>query len=343
MTRATAPVTGGWGHKKGGTALGASVCYSVVIPVYDEEDVIRETYRRLRRVMETLGESYELIFINDGSEDQTEAIVGDLAKGDQHVKLISFSRNFGHQLAITAGMDHAQGEAVIIIDADLQDPPELIGALVEKWQEGYQVVYAKRQQRMGESVFKRSTAAFFYRLLRSLTDIDIPVDTGDFRLIDRRVADIMVQIREQGRFVRGLISWVGFRQTAIEYVRDERWAGETKYPLRKMVRLALDAITSFSLKPLRAATYLGALLMAGGLLALSFALALPIITAKALAPWEPLAGFLVLLNGLTMMILGAMGEYIGRIYEETKGRPLYIVKNYQGNGEIHGRQRQIGL
>lgn len=326
---------------RGGVTVGTPVRYSVVVPVYNEESVLRETYRRLSGVMDALGESYELLFINDGSEDHSEAIINDLAQSDPKVKLISFSRNFGHQIAITAGMDHARGEAVIIIDADLQDPPELIAKLIDKWQEGYQVVYAKRSQRVGESSFKRWTAALFYRLLRSLTDVNIPLDTGDFRLIDRQVCDAMSQMREKGRFVRGLVSWVGFRQTAVEYVRAERWAGETKYPLKKMMRLAIDAIASFSFTPIKAATYLGLFFAVLGLLGVGAVLLLPLFNSRAGYSWVPVVGLVLFLNGITLMFLGAIGEYIGRIYEEAKNRPLYIVSNYQGFRDVHVTRKQI--
>jgi Glycosyltransferases involved in cell wall biogenesis len=207
--------------------------YSLVIPAYNEEAVIEETYFRLTRVMQALNESYELIFVNDGSRDQTEALLGALESSDPNVRLLSFSRNFGHQTAVTAGLDHARGQAIIIIDADLQDPPELIPQMIEKWKEGYAVVYGQRRERRGESWFKKLSAALFYRFLNALTEVNIPLDTGDFRLIDRRVADILLTLREKNRFIRGLVSWVGFRQTALEYVREERRAGKTKYSLKK--------------------------------------------------------------------------------------------------------------
>ncbi|KUK63172.1 MAG: Glycosyl transferase, family 2 [Desulfotomaculum sp. 46_80] len=211
-----------------------NVRYSVIIPVYNEEAVINETYRRLKQVMKTLNEPYELLFVNDGSRDKTAEIIKGFSASDSSVKLLDFSRNFGHQIAITAGMDYARGDAVIIIDADLQDPPEVIPQMIDQWRQGYEVVYAKRSKRMGETFFKRTTASLFYRILRSLTEgVNIPLDTGDFRLIDRKVCDAMQCIREKNRFVRGLVSWVGFRSTAVEYTREERYAGETKYSLKK--------------------------------------------------------------------------------------------------------------
>lgn len=298
--------------------------YSVVVPMYNEEEVARETYRRLKAVMDSLGEPYELVFVNDGSRDATLAILKEIAAADPSVKIIDFSRNFGHQIAITAGMDHASGEAVIVIDADLQDPPELIPAMIARWKEGYDVVYGKRKERKGETFFKRFTAGLFYRLLNRLTEVKMPVDVGDFRLIDRRVCAALREVPEHNRYVRGLISWLGFRQTAVEFVREPRFAGRTKYPLRKMVRLALDALTSFSHKPLRFASYLGFTLSGIGL----------ILSLVALFRWVGAEGteeglllaVNLFLQGLGFIMLGILGEYIGRIYDEAKGRPLYVVR-----------------
>lgn len=207
--------------------------YSIVVPLYNEEEVILESFKRLKQVMDKTGESYELLFVNDGSQDKTEELAAKLANEHKEVKLISFSRNFGHQIAITAGMDAASGEAIVVIDADLQDPPEVILQMIEKWKEGYEVVYGQRIKRKGETFFKKFTAKLFYRILKSMTSVDIPVDTGDFRLIDRKVCDAMKSLTEKNRYVRGLVSWVGFKQCAVTYVRDERFAGETKYPLKK--------------------------------------------------------------------------------------------------------------
>lgn len=304
-----------------------NVRYSIIVPVYNEEAVVHETYRRLTKVMESTGEPYELLFVNDGSRDGTAEIIAELAESDERVRLLEFSRNFGHQIAITAGMDHAQGDAIVIIDADLQDPPELIPQMIEKWQEGYEVVYGKRSRRKGETLFKKWTAALFYRTLRVLTDIDIPLDTGDFRLVDRKVCDALSSIREKNRFVRGLISWVGFRQTAIEYVREERFAGETKYPLKKMLRFALDGITSFSHKPLKLATYLGFVVSFASFVYLVVSLAQRLFTTSTVAGWASLIACLLLLNGFILIILGMLGEYVGRILDETKNRPLYILRN----------------
>jgi len=306
-----------------------SIRYSIIIPVYNEEAVIHETYRRLTKVMQSIAEPYELLFVNDGSGDRTAEIIEGFAGNDKCVKLLDFSRNFGHQIAITAGMDYARGDAVVIIDADLQDPPELILQMIEKWKEGYEVVYAKRSKRKGETLFKKWTASLFYRTLRLLTEVNIPLDTGDFRLMDRKVCDAMKSIHEKNRFVRGLISWVGFRHTAIEYVREERFAGETKYPIKKMLRFAMDGITSFSYKPLKLATYLGFVISFVSFVYLIISLGLKLFTTSTIAGWASLIACLLLLNGVILILLGILGEYVGRIYDETKNRPLYILRNKQ--------------
>ncbi|AIQ44913.1 glycosyltransferase [Paenibacillus sp. FSL R7-0273] len=314
--------------------MSISVRYSVIIPMYNEEAVIQETYRRIKKVMGTTGEDYELLFVNDGSTDSCAQMIEEYSYWDESVKLIDLSRNFGHQIAITAGMDYALGDAVIIIDADLQDPPELILKMIEEWKNGYEVVYAKRIKRNGESLFKRWTASAFYRILRYSTDISIPVDTGDFRLIDRKVCEELKRLPEKNRFVRGLVSWVGFRQKAIEYERDERLAGETKYPLKRMIKLSLDGITSFSYKPLKLAGYLGGLLSASGFLYLMYVLYLALFTDEAVKGWASMIGITLTFNGFVLIMLGILGEYVGRIYDETKGRPLYIVQDfYEGRTE----------
>ncbi|MBY0012454.1 glycosyltransferase family 2 protein [Paenibacillus typhae] len=308
--------------------MSINVRYSVIIPMYNEEAVIQETYRRIKKVMGTTGESYELLFVNDGSTDHCAQMVEEYSYWDESVKLIDLSRNFGHQIAITAGMDYSLGDAVIIIDADLQDPPELILTMIEEWKKGYEVVYAKRIKRNGESLFKKWTASAFYRILRYSTDISIPVDTGDFRLIDRKVCEELKRLPEKNRFVRGLVSWVGFRQKAIEYERDERLAGETKYPLKRMIKLSLDGITSFSYKPLKLAGYLGGLLSASGFLYLMYVLYLALFTDEAVKGWASMIGITLTFNGFVLIMLGILGEYVGRIYDETKGRPLYIVQDF---------------
>ncbi|QYR22796.1 glycosyltransferase family 2 protein [Paenibacillus sp. sptzw28] len=310
--------------------MAQKVRYSVIIPMYNEEAVIQETYRRLKKVMGMTGQTYELLFVNDGSKDKCAEMMKEFSYWDETVKVIDFSRNFGHQIAITAGMDYASGDAVIIIDADLQDPPELILQMIEKWKQGFEVVYAKRVKRSGESLFKKWSASLFYRVLRASTEISIPVDTGDFRLMDRKVCEEMKRLPENNRFVRGLVSWVGFRQTAIEYERDERLAGETKYPLRRMVKLCLDGITSFSYKPLKLAGYLGMVLSGAGFVFLVYVLYLAFFTNETIKGWPSLISITLIFNGFVLLMLGVLGEYIGRIYDETKGRPLYIVRECHG-------------
>lgn len=311
---------------------------SVVVPVYNEEEVVKECYFRLKYVMDSTNEPYEIIFVNDGSKDNTYKIVSEICENDKNVKCIDFSRNFGHQLAITAGMNYAIGQAIVVIDADLQDPPEVILEMLKKWKEGYQVVYGKRLKRKGETVFKRVTAKAFYRVLRKLTEVDIPVDAGDFRLIDRRVCDALNKINEKNRYVRGIISWLGFKTTYVEFEREKRFAGETKYPLKKMIKFATDAIISFSYKPLKMTSYFGILLSAGSFLYLLYTLisyAMGLI--DTVAGWMSTIAILLFFNGIILWFLGIMGEYVGRIYDEVKARPLYIVNefiNFNGKDSI---------
>ncbi|MFP3666013.1 glycosyltransferase family 2 protein [Priestia sp. SIMBA_032] len=306
--------------------MSSVIKYSIVVPVYNEEEVIHETYRRLTEVMRSTKEAYELLFVNDGSRDRTAEIIKAYSGQDPDVVLLDFARNFGHQIAITAGMDHARGEAVVVIDADLQDPPELILEMIEKWKQGFDVVYAKRTKRKGETYFKKQTAAMFYRFLRAMTDIDIPLDTGDFRLLDRKVCNQMNSIQEKNRFVRGLVSWVGFKQIAVEYERDERLAGESKYPLKKMLKLSMDGITSFSYKPLKLASYAGVTLSGIGFIYLLVVLYLKLFTDSTITGWSSLIVIQLFFSGIILIILGMIGEYIGRIYDETKNRPLYIIR-----------------
>ncbi|MFS8603021.1 glycosyltransferase family 2 protein [Priestia megaterium] len=306
--------------------MSSIIKYSIVVPVYNEEEVIHETYRRLTEVMRSTKEAYELLFVNDGSRDRTAEIIKEYSEQDPAIVLLDFARNFGHQIAITAGMDYARGEAVVVIDADLQDPPELILEMIEKWKQGFDVVYAKRTKRKGETYFKKQTAAMFYRFLRAMTDIDIPLDTGDFRLLDRKVCNQMNSIQEKNRFVRGLVSWVGFKQIAVEYERDERLAGESKYPLKKMLKLSMDGITSFSYKPLKLASYAGVTLSGIGFIYLLVVLYLKLFTESTITGWSSLIVIQLFFSGIMLIILGMIGEYIGRIYDETKNRPLYIVR-----------------
>lgn len=304
--------------------------FSVIVPMYNEEEVIGTTFERLKQVMDSLGERYELIFVNDGSKDCSADIIKQLAEQHQEVVLIDFSRNFGHQIAITAGMDYARGDAIIIIDADLQDPPEVILQMIDKWRDGYEVVYGKRVKRKGETWFKKATAKIFYRTLRALTNVDIPADTGDFRLIDRKVCDVLKGLKEKNRFVRGLVSWIGFRQTSVEFVREERFAGVTKYPLKRMLRFALDAITSFSYKPLKIASYIGFTISFFSFIYLVIVVYQRLFTNTTTAGWASIVAINLLFNGIILILLGVIGEYIGRIYDETKNRPLYIVRERIG-------------
>lgn len=300
--------------------------YSIVAPIYNEEGNIQLLYDRICAVMDTTGESWELVTINDGSRDRSLELLEQLARQDPRIKVINFARNFGHQIAVTAGLDHAAGEAVIVIDADLQDPPELILEMIERWKAGYQVVYAVRQERKGESWFKLFTAKLFYRLIYRITDVNIPLDTGDFRLMDEKVVAVLNSMREHNRFIRGMTSWIGFKQTGVSYVREARHSGETKYPLRKMVRFAMDAVTGFSYFPLQIMVYVAFVL---GLLAV---LAIPIIAVlRLILGYEFLGGqvttivLLLIVSSFQLFFLFVMGQYVARIYDEARGRPLYIV------------------
>lgn len=302
------------------------VVLSVIVPIFNEAAIVNEMYHRLTAVLESMGESYELVLVDDGSSDASCELAVALGARDERVKVIRFSRNFGHQAAITAGMDHATGEAVVVIDADLQDPPELIPQLMAKWREGYDVVYAVRAERKGESAFKKGTAALFYRLMRRVTNVDIPLDTGDFRLMSRPVVEVLKRIRESHRYIRGLVSWIGFRQVGVPFVRQERFAGETKYPLRKMLKFALDGVTAFSFFPLQLATYSGFLTSAIAFLAILGVVGLRLFTDLTIPGWASLMVCILLLGGIQLITLGILGEYIGRIYDEVKRRPLYIVE-----------------
>ncbi len=297
--------------------------YSVVVPCYNEEEVIRETHRRLTDVMAGMGEEYEILYVNDGSRDKTMMILRDIAAGDPRAKVVSFARNRGHQIAVSAGLDYALGDAVVIIDADLQDPPELIPQMAEYWKSGSQVVYGQRLHRAGESRFKLLTAEIYYKVINRLTDGLIPRDTGDFRLVDRTVVDIVKSMPEHSRFLRGMFAWVGFKQTPLPYDRAPRYAGQTHYPLKKMVRLALDGIVGFSVKPLKIAYYTGILWAFLGFLAALVLLVLLCCGVSGGMWW--LASLMMVLTGNLLICLGLAGEYIGRTFEDARNRPLYIV------------------
>ena len=297
---------------------------SLIVPVFNEEEVLPVSYARMSAAMQALtGYDYEIIYVNDGSRDGTMKQLRAIAKEHNEVRVISFSRNFGHQLAVTAGMDNARGDALIIIDADLQDPPEVIAELVKAWENGADIAYGKRLKREGETVFKKLTAFCYYRLLNAMSAYPIPLDTGDFRLLDKKVADVFLKMREHNRFLRGMSGWMGFDAVPVEYVRHERQAGKTKYTLKKMLRFAFDGILGFSYKPMSLALYAGAALGATGMLGL---IALIIIAATiGCAPWLWAVDGLVLINALTLAAIGVQGAYLNRIYDEVRGRPLYIA------------------
>jgi glycosyltransferase involved in cell wall biosynthesis len=304
--------------------------FSVVAPCYNEEGNLPELYRRVKEVMDQTDEPWELVLINDGSADRTAEIMHELHAQDDRVHFIDFARNFGHQIAVTAGVDYAQGDAVVMIDSDLQDPPELVLEMIQKWREGYKVVYAVREERKGESWFKLFTAKLFYRLIYRITDVDIPLDTGDFRLMDRKVVDAMKQMKERHRFIRGMTSWVGFNQTGVYYTREERFAGETKYPLRKMVKFASDAITGFSFFPLQLATYLGFIIAAFSGLGVIGVVIARLFGNQAFFGQATTLVMVLFLGGVQLISLGIIGEYLGRIYDEVKGRPMYVVNEAVG-------------
>ncbi len=310
----------------GGDVVEAKPLVSLIVPAYNEEAVIEETYKRLKNVMEQGGYDFEILIVDDGSTDRTPEKVKKICLNDKRVKLIRFSRNFGHQVAISAGIDRAVGKVAVIIDADLQDPPEVIPGMIEKWSTGYEVVYGVRKKRKGESLFKRVTAALFYRLLRQMTPIEIPLDAGDFRLLDRKVLEELKKMPERRRFVRGMVSWVGFRQTSVEYVREKRFAGTTKYPLRKMINFAIDGILSFSTVPLRISSALGFLSAAVSFLMMMYGLIVRIFyPSRVMTGWASLFVAVLFIGGIQLICIGILGEYLGRVYEETKKRPLYIV------------------
>lgn len=301
--------------------------YSIIAPVYNEVESLPVLHKRMVETMDKTCESWELVLIDDGSTDGSTDIIRSIASQDPRIRPVIFARNFGHQIAVTAGLDYSRGDAMVIIDADLQDPPEVILEMIGKWKEGYEVVYAVRAEREGETWFKKTTASLFYRIIYRITDVKIPLDTGDFRLMDRKVVNVMNNMRERHRFLRGMSSWIGFKQIGLPYRRAARFAGVTKYPFSKMLKLALNAVTSFSYFPLQLATYIG-FLSAG----ISI-LAIPVVVIGRLTGTEAFLGqattliAVLFLGGVQLISLGILGEYIGRIYDEVKGRPLYIVRD----------------
>ncbi|MEH2227761.1 glycosyltransferase family 2 protein [Nostoc sp.] len=305
--------------------------YSFIVPIYNEEETIPELYRRLSAVMNRMDGLVELILINDGSRDRSLQLIRDLHQKDPRICYLSFARNFGHQIAVTAGLNFVRGQVIVILDADLQDPPELIPDMVEKWRQGYQVVYAQRTQRQKEGWFKRFTAYFFYRILKKLADVEIPTDTGDFCLMDRQIVDILNSMPERNRYIRGLRSWVGFQQTAIRFERNPRFAGEVKYTFSKSLALAINGLVSFSIVPLRLSTYLGLVAAVAAIF-----MALLVLYWRLFVPHSPLTGFTIILmaifflGSVQLVSVGILGEYIGRIYEEVKARPLYTLAEVGG-------------
>ena len=297
---------------------------SVVVPIYNEEESLRECNNRLLNVLDNIQSDYEIIYVNDGSKDTSLTILKELAKNNKKIKVLSFSRNFGHQAAVSAGIEHSKGDCVVLIDGDLQDPPELISDMISKWNEGFDVVYGKRSKRNGETWFKKISAKMFYRTINQVSDIDIPKDTGDFRLMDRRVVDAFLKMPEKKRFIRGMVSWVGFNQVAIEYERDKRYAGITKYPIKKMINFAKDGIVSFSKKPLKFITQAGLCFIS---LSIIMLMTMSIVIGFKGYEWLLIINSIMFFSGIQMFSLGIIGEYIGRIYDEAKDRPLYIVKD----------------
>lgn len=304
---------------------------SVVVPAFNEEAVLAETHRRLTATLGGRAElEYEIIYVDDGSRDRSALVMRELHARDPRVRVVSFARNFGHQVAVTAGLDRAAGDAVVLIDADLQDPPEVVLEMLARWREGYEVAYGLRTDREGESAFKRFTAQAFYRLINRVSEIPIPLDTGDFRLMDRRVVDVLRAMPERDRFIRGMVSWVGFRQIAVPYRRAKRHAGETKYPLAKMLRFALSGLTSFSDAPLRVATYMGFAASSIALLGIIYALVLRLFTSNWVTGWTAIFIAVLFMGGVQLISLGLIGEYVGRIFSEVKRRPMYVVREALG-------------
>jgi polyisoprenyl-phosphate glycosyltransferase len=307
-----------------------SPTYSIVIPVFDEEDVLPELGRRLQAVLDTLDGVSEVILVDDGSHDRSHQRMMDLALTDPRFKLIRLARNFGHQFAITAGTDVARGDAVIVMDADLQDPPEVIPELIERWREGFEVVYAVRREREGESWLKKKTASLFYWILKKSAPVEIPAAAGDFRLLDRKALDVFATMREQTRYVRGMVAWIGFRQAGVPYTRDARSAGRTKYTLPKMVRLATDAILSFSEIPLLAVLRLGLIVAVGSMLYGATSIGLKLGGAFVVPGWASIVAVFTFVAGIQLIVLGAIGAYVARVFQEVKGRPLYVVRDSHG-------------
>lgn len=301
---------------------------SVVIPVYNEEEILKTSYAKIRYILESISEySYEIVFINDGSNDRTLDILEEISKENKNIKVISFSRNFGQEAALTAGLKYTSGDAVVIIDADLQDPPELIQEMIKLWEDGNDVIYGKRKKRKGESAFKLLTAKMFYKTLNALSDVEIPKDTGDFRLVDKKVVEVINEMPEHNKFIRGLFSWVGFKQYAYTYKRNERVGGKTKYPLKKMWKLATDGIISFSTKPLKIVGSIGFLTIILSICILIYSLISYSLKLNNLTPgWTSIMVAITLFSGVQLLSIWIISEYISRIYDETRQRPQYVIE-----------------
>ena len=318
--------------------------HSVVVPVFNEADGIAAFHERCAAALAAIGDQYEIIYVDDGSTDASWPRLLAIRGGEPRVRLIRLSRNFGHQVAVSAGLEHAGGDTVTVIDADLQDPPEVIARMVEGWREGADIVYGVRTVRRGEGWFKRGTAKLFYRTMRNLADVDMPVDVGDFRLLSRRAADALVSMPEHHRYVRGMVAWLGYDSTTVAYARDPRFAGETKYPLGKMMRFALDGILSFSIRPLRIATWLGVLASITAFITAIVLVILYIFGDVPVRGWTSLAVLILLASGVQLVTIGTLGEYIGRIWTEVRARPLYLVRDLQGfsrGDPTRGRQADV--
>ncbi len=300
---------------------------SVIAPVYNEELNISVIYERLSKVLSSISNSYEIIFVNDGSKDRSLALVQELSTKDPHIKYIDFSRNFGHQIAVSAGLDHAKGDAVVIIDSDLQDPPELIAQMYEKYKEGNEVVYAKRKTRKGEGAFKKLTASIFYRMLSKMTSINIPLDTGDFRIMDRKIVDVLKDMPEKDKYIRGQVSWAGFNQSYVEYDRDERMAGETGYPLRKMMKFAMDGITGFSNVPLKIVSWFGFMVSIFAFITILYTLFSKFVLNNTVPGWSSVMISVLFIGGIQLIAIGIIGEYLARMNANIRDRPLYIIRD----------------
>lgn len=317
---------------------------SVVVPCFDEEAVLPAAVQRLLALAEGAKDyEFEFIFVDDGSTDSTLIFLRDLAQTDARIRVLTFARNFGHQIAVSAGIDAASGQCVVLIDADLQDPPEVVLGMLEKWEEGFDVVYGVRKSRPGETRFKRASASVFYRFLNRMSDVSIPNDTGDFRLMDRAVVDVLKAMPEKHRFVRGMVAWTGFRQYALPYERDARMAGVSKYPLKKMIKFASDGIISFSSKPLRIATNIGLLASALAIIGIVYVFALRVFTSIWVEGWTAIMIAVLFFGGVQLISLGVIGEYLGRVYEESKKRPLYIVRERIGFPDDQPEQETVEL